>query len=178
MDMIKKTAPLTAADLPQAKSTPPENARLIVLRGPQAGEKIFLQSGMNLFGREEGIIIKDGRVSRRHAQILASQTGFILADLDSTNGTFVNGTQITQPTLLQHGDTIRLGDTILTIRLDEDSQDDPTAVGARPPETRLGRGESTLMGGRLAPKTSNPPPANAPEAPPEAPDEGSDHPST
>ena len=126
-------------------------ARLVIVRGPQAGEKIILKPGENLLGRDEGYILRDGRVSRRHAQIQFIDNEFLLTDLQSTNGTFVNGDQIHQPTSLQHGDTIRLGDTILILRVGGEIEDDPSVVGARTPESKLDRGETTLMVGRISP---------------------------
>jgi predicted component of type VI protein secretion system len=137
------------------QGSPVPKAQLVILRGPQAGEKILLKPGTNLFGREEGFILQDGRVSRRHAQIQNVQNEFILVDLHSTNGTFVNGDQIHQSVLLQHGDSIRLGDTILTFRLETGEGHDPSFVGARTPATNLDRGDSTLLVGRLFPKQAD-----------------------
>ena len=131
-------------------------AQLVILRGPQAGEKIVLKPGLNLFGREQGFILRDGRVSRQHAQIQFVNHELILMDLHSTNGTFVNGNQIHQATLLQHGDSIRMGDTILTLRLEGEGDRDPAIVGARTPDTKLDRGEATLLVGRLFPTPAEP----------------------
>jgi len=144
----------TPGTLDQDRATP--EAYLVILRGSQAGEKIPLQPGVNLLGREEGYILRDGRVSRRHAQIQFIGDEFILVDLHSTNGTFVNGSQVHQATMLQHGDSIRLGDTILTFRQGDESQGDPSIVGARTPETKLDRGDSTLLVGRLIPWHTDP----------------------
>jgi hypothetical protein len=143
-------------------------SRLVILRGPQAGEKILLQPGVNLLGREEGYILRDGRVSRRHAQIQLIQHEYVINDLDSTNGTFLNGNQITQPTVLQHGDTLRLGDTILSFRVEGVVEDDPSIVGARTPDTTLDRGDITLMAGRLIPNPPALPLSGAEEDPQES----------
>lgn len=60
------------------------------------------------------IIINDGRVSRSHLQIILDDSGCYYAiDLDSTNGTFVNGKRISGKTPLQKGDTIVIGNTTL-----------------------------------------------------------------
>jgi pSer/pThr/pTyr-binding forkhead associated (FHA) protein len=54
----------------------------------------------------------DNRVGRHHARIAwsgADPTRFILADLGSRNGTFINGHRVVHPTELQHGDVVQLG---------------------------------------------------------------------
>ena len=119
---------------PVPRPVPPPSASLVVQRGAQAGEIIKLQPGVNLFGREEGILLSDQRISRRHAQIQDVGGEYMLIDLHSTNGSFINGQQITQPTLLQHGDIIRFGDTILMISFAGEGKNDPGMVGARTSE--------------------------------------------
>lgn len=59
--------------------------------------------------RKAGILIPDQRLSRRHAIIRHVQEGFYLTDLNSTNGTYVNGKPISRPTRLKDGDRVRLG---------------------------------------------------------------------
>ena len=150
----------TGSEQPEGQNS---TSRLIILRGPQAGEKILLKLGTNLFGREEGFLLRDARVSRRHAQIQNTEDEFILTDLDSTNGTFVNGNRIDQPISLQHGDSIRMGDTILTFRMEGSTQNDPSIVGARTPDSELEHGDSTLLVGRLYPQNSTQPDENKPQ---------------
>ncbi|MDH7487269.1 MAG: FHA domain-containing protein [Anaerolineae bacterium] len=62
------------------------------------------------------LIIADRRVSRRHAEIYRQEEGFILRDLDSTNGTWLNGQRLSAPALLQDGDIIAIGDVRFTFR--------------------------------------------------------------
>lgn len=60
--------------------------------------------------RKAGISVQDKRLSRRHAMIqYAENQGFFLVDLNSTNGTYLNGEAIRRPVLLKDGDRIRLG---------------------------------------------------------------------
>lgn len=83
----------------------PVNAFLIL-----NGSQIYpLQAGVINLGRrlENQIVIDDPRVSRNHAQLRASRGQYILCDLNSTGGTFVNGQRITQ-SILQPGDVISL----------------------------------------------------------------------
>ncbi|EKQ71050.1 FHA domain-containing protein [Leptolyngbyaceae cyanobacterium JSC-12] len=60
--------------------------------------------------RQAGISVPDKRLSRRHALIqYVSNQGFYLIDLDSTNGTYLNGEAVRRPMLLKDGDRVRLG---------------------------------------------------------------------
>jgi hypothetical protein len=76
-----------------------------------SGEPVLLPSDRQFYiGRAEGnnIVIDDLRASRRHAEILYDGSDFVITDLQSSNGTFVNGEQITsQP--LRNGDVIEIG---------------------------------------------------------------------
>lgn len=62
------------------------------------------------------VIIVERKVSRRHAEIRRQEEGFILRDLDSTNGTWLNGQRLSAPALLQDGDVIAIGDASFTFR--------------------------------------------------------------
>src|SRR5687768_12628371 len=68
---------------------------------------------------ENDIVIDNVRVSRNHAQLRAIKGQFVLFDLNSKWGTFINGRRIIQAILYPH-DTISLGDAILTFK-----QEDP-----------------------------------------------------
>jgi pSer/pThr/pTyr-binding forkhead associated (FHA) protein len=61
------------------------------------------------------VVIADGRVSRHHARIVADGSGFAIEDLQSSNGTFVDGAQV-QHARLQAGSSIVVGETVLAIR--------------------------------------------------------------
>lgn len=68
-----------------------------------------------------GLIIADPRVSRHHAELRREGDGFLLVDLDSTNGTFLNGQSLTRTLPLRDGDMIEwarrgLSSTIPTLR--------------------------------------------------------------
>ena len=81
------------------------------------GAVFLLCSGLNLFGRTEGRMLRDILASRRHLQIDYKDKQYILHDLQSTNGTHLNGKPVTQPVILRHGDVIRVGETILIFEL-------------------------------------------------------------
>ena len=61
------------------------------------------------------VVVDDAGASRQHARIVRTESGFVLTDLGSTNGTMVNGEQI-QEHVLEHGDRITIGETELEFR--------------------------------------------------------------
>ena len=64
---------------------------------------------------DNDVVIGDGRVSRHHARIVAEYGGFAIEDLQSSNGTFVDGAQVRQARL-HPGASIVVGETVLEIR--------------------------------------------------------------
>src|SRR5581483_1707915 len=68
-------------------------------------------------GRVQGndIILPKGNVSKRHSRIVLKDGKFIIVDLKSTNGTYVNGRKITSPLVVKSTDKIYIGDFILSI---------------------------------------------------------------
>jgi pSer/pThr/pTyr-binding forkhead associated (FHA) protein len=90
------------------------------------------------------IVLTDTQVSRQHARVTVSDTGVTITDLNSANGTRVNGTPITGPTSLRDGDTIQIGIT----------QFQGGGMGAAPDAD----GETTIGSGAAVPPHSAPPP--------------------
>jgi hypothetical protein len=82
---------------------------------------------------ENAITIADGSVSSKHARILRGESGFVLEDLQSRNGTFVNGEKVTEPRALADGDILRLGKILLTFNVASENTPTPTTQ----PEMRL-----------------------------------------
>jgi parallel beta-helix repeat protein len=105
---------------------------LTVETGTQAGQSFQLASYMRL-GRtaDNEIHISDPQLSRHHAAVTQSGSGYIVADLDSTNGTFLNEQKITAPQPLQEGDRIRVGGTTLVFRW-MPAEAEPTVLGPAP----------------------------------------------
>ncbi len=99
-------------------------AQIVVLQGTLGDQEYELVHIQSSIGRssDNDIPIPDPEVSRRHAQITQSGSQYSINDLGSTNGTFVNEQRVEQPTLLQSGDSIRLGDTINLRFFQEDPQ--------------------------------------------------------
>ena len=78
------------------------------------GRRVPLGEQPLVIGRSAdcGIVVADARASRQHAEIRAQGNGFVVHDLDSMNGTLVNGTAIREHPLAD-GDEVRLGNTVL-----------------------------------------------------------------
>lgn len=89
--------------------------------------KHFAQPEITM-GRDPGcdVPIMDDTVSARHAQLVYHHGQWWLEDLASTNGTMLNGSPITMPTVITSGDEIRCGSTQLGISLSENVIIEPT----------------------------------------------------
>ncbi len=87
-----------------------------ITHGAQAGQLVALGDEV-LIGRapECALVLDDDYVSTKHARISKTPTGYVLEDLGSTNGTFVNNVRITLPTSFGIGDTLRIGRTNLAV---------------------------------------------------------------
>jgi pSer/pThr/pTyr-binding forkhead associated (FHA) protein len=92
------------------------SAVLVVTQGPAAGQRFELDSEVVL-GREgvSATIADDSELSRRHAVVRPAAGGFEIEDLGSRNGTFVNGQKIEGPMRLSGGESIKIGQTVLTL---------------------------------------------------------------
>src|SRR5215207_8089237 len=92
------------------KPAGPGQLELIVRAGPDAGRTIPLQAAVMTVGRDPAvdITLDDAKLSRHHARLEPRPEGVVLVDLQSTNGTFVNGQRALQPTLLRVGDELVL----------------------------------------------------------------------
>jgi hypothetical protein len=123
-------------------------ATLVVRQGPQAGMSFPLAGNQIVIGREEGmdIALQDPESSRRHALVSWRGGQFVIEDLGSTNGTFVNGVQITAPQVLNPGDSIGIGQTALVFHTTEtqmDSQLPPQQAPAYSAAPASGAGEES-----------------------------------
>jgi hypothetical protein len=80
------------------------------------GQTLVLSDGMRIGRHDDNdVTLADGRVSRHHARIVADDGGFAIEDLQSSNGTFVDGTRV-QRARLHAGTSIVVGETVLEIR--------------------------------------------------------------
>ena len=132
---------------------------LEVTQGPAAGTRLEIGDEMAV-GRLEPApadLAGDRELSRRHARFWRAAGGQLLVeDLDSANGTFVNGNRIDRSALLTGGDSVNVGATTLVVR-----EDKPTRVRAEPPQA--------LTAAATAPPPLAPPAASEPPPGREAP---------
>ena len=110
-DLDSETGDELAADEAAAVATlPPGTALLAVLRGPNAGSRFLLDSDLTLVGRhpDSDIFLDDVTVSRRHAEFYRQGGRFVVRDVGSLNGTYVNRERI-EETDLHEGDEVQVG---------------------------------------------------------------------
>jgi len=107
------------------------NVSLIVTEGDDSG-KIFRLLGTDdkIVGRSSrsNIILQDAGVSRQHCRIDLHARGLVIQDLNSKNGTSVNGKPIRDKALLADGDTIELGRTVLKVRIEPSTESAATSL--------------------------------------------------
>ena len=96
-----------------------ENAtRLVITSGAKAGAEFPLGHDEITIGRssDSAIIIRDDYTSTHHARIMLWNGRWMIQDLDSTNGTFLNGSRVTVPTPIPLGATVKVGATTFELR--------------------------------------------------------------
>jgi len=110
--------------------------QLVMHSGPTPGKTFPMEGDVLTIGREAGnqIIINDAEVSRKHTQFVLQGGKYVVTDLGSTNGTFVNGQRVTGQHVLQPGEIISLGEQI-SLLFESVTMVDPNAtmLSAKPP---------------------------------------------
>lgn len=88
--------------------------QLIMRAGPMPGKIFPLQKNEIYIGRDPAndIVIADVEVSRKHARLTMQPGGYVLEDLGSTNGTYINGQRLLGPHVLRAGEVIQLGENV------------------------------------------------------------------
>jgi pSer/pThr/pTyr-binding forkhead associated (FHA) protein len=103
---------------------------LIIVQGPGTGHTFTLGTDPVIIGREAPsakFVIADPAVSRRHAQISRQDDGYVIEDLNSTNGTFINAQRVVGVVPLTPGDLIEFG-TAATLSFDSLDLDNVTML--------------------------------------------------
>lgn len=118
-DMFGRRVPVSALARDTAVEAPVSTGplRFSVTQGEQQGLSIPATETINL-GRsaDSTFVLQDDYASARHAQIVQRDNGsWMLRDLDSTNGTFVNGRRVSEPIEIAPGDIIRIGRTLMRL---------------------------------------------------------------
>ncbi len=101
-----------------AKQQKVKGSKLVVIEGPLNGTIVPLGNVQITIGRapDSTLIIDDDYASSRHARIYPSEGSWVVEDLGSTNGTWIDRTRITSPTVLPVGAPLRVGRTTLQIQ--------------------------------------------------------------
>ena len=101
------------------RSAPEEDGMFTIIISEKGGaerRETFDKNEINV-GRVQGndLMLPKGNVSKHHARLLFRDGRFIVTDLKSTNGTYVNGRKISQATIVREGDKIYIGDFVLRL---------------------------------------------------------------
>ncbi|MCI0359450.1 MAG: ATP-binding protein [Planctomycetaceae bacterium] len=119
-------------------------ATLFVMQGRDKGKRFDLRGEGITLGRDGSnrIQLNDSEISRRHAEVRRTSEGIVLADLASSNGTFVNLEKIGER-LLKNGDRVQIGRTLLLFT----DADDRSSVNLAHDVDIVGLGSASLAGG-------------------------------
>lgn len=106
--------------------------QLIMRSGPTPGAAYTLEGDQLTVGRDSTneIVINDAEVSRRHARLTFQGGKYVLEDLGSTNGTFVNGQRLAGQRVLKPGEVVSFGEQIMLVF--EATTSDPGATVMSP----------------------------------------------
>ena len=127
-------------------------------------------------GRVQGndIVLPKGNVSKRHAKIVYKENKFIVVDLKSTNGTYVNGHKIASPQVIKGSDKVFIGDFVIEIESGADAG--AGAPAPAPPPVPQPPPNQPPMPRNPQPQPPPPMPRNPAPAPPPSPPVGANRP--
>jgi pSer/pThr/pTyr-binding forkhead associated (FHA) protein len=118
---VPPPAPVTPATEPHRApplATAQTARRLVITSGPREGVEIDLPAEQLTIGRssESGLVIRDDYTSTHHARLMLWNDEWVIQDLDSTNGTFLDGVRVTLPTPVPIGKPVTIGTTSFELR--------------------------------------------------------------
>ena len=95
-----------------------EKGWLIIETGPNEGGTYHIRQDVLTIGRAPTNLVQivHSSVSRRHAQMRKTAQGFTVTDLKSSNGTYINGKRLTEPSILNHNDVLQIGEVTLRFK--------------------------------------------------------------
>src|SRR5574338_1219870 len=95
----------------------PGQYQLVMRSGPTPGAVFPLEGDQLMIGRDSSnsVSISDAEVSRRHARLTFQGGKYVIEDLGSTNGTFVNGQRLAGPRVLKAGEVVSFGEQIVMV---------------------------------------------------------------
>ncbi|TFC09524.1 FHA domain-containing protein [Cryobacterium algoritolerans] len=118
------TEQLTARSAAPPAGSGPERAtarnatRLVITSGPKSGTEFPLTSDSVTIGRsgDSSLVIRDDYTSTHHARLMLWNEEWMIQDLDSTNGTFLNGSRLAVPTPVPLNTPVKIGATSFELR--------------------------------------------------------------
>ena len=133
--------------------------QFVMRSGPTPGAIYPLEGDQLVIGRDaaSGVAISDAEVSRKHARLNFQGGKYVLEDLGSTNGTFVNGQRLSGPTVLKSGDVVSLGEQIVLMY---------EGLSSDAGSTMMSRGSHPRPAQTAVPSPAMVPPAQPAYAPP------------
>ena len=107
---IESIEEIASSILEDIKKIPEGSSGLVIIKGPNIGDKFLINKSKLTIGRnlESDIFLDDITVSRKHAVIKRSGNDFLIKDSISLNGSYVNG-EIVNDVVLKNGDRIQIG---------------------------------------------------------------------
>ncbi len=107
--------------------------QFVMRSGPTPGATFSLEGDQLVIGRDtaSAVTINDAEVSRKHARLTFQGGKYVIEDLGSTNGTFVNGQRLVSPVVLKSGDVVSLGEQIVLMYETLSSDPGATVMSAR-----------------------------------------------
>ena len=132
--------------------------QFVMRSGPTPGAVYPLEGDQLIIGRDAttGVAIDDAEVSRKHARMTFQGGKYVIEDLGSTNGTFVNGQRLVSATVLKPGDVVSLGEQIVLMYEGLSADSGATVIGRKAP-----RPATAVATPSPAPQFYAPPPAAA-----------------
>jgi pSer/pThr/pTyr-binding forkhead associated (FHA) protein len=119
---------------------------LEIVEGPDAGARARLSASF-VIGRDPGLelTLTDAQVSRRHARLTIDRDRILVEDLNSSNGTFVNGNPVQARTRLKVGDELVLGASVLHVLGSDGAATVTSAVRPVPPALAIPEGRPDFV---------------------------------
>lgn len=115
---VKTRAPKPAKPPRASRGKKVKGTRLVITEGPLTGTEIPLDGAQITLGRapDSTIVVDDDYASSRHARIFESEGVWMVEDLGSTNGTWLDRARITAPAVIPLNTSIRVGRTTLQMQ--------------------------------------------------------------
>lgn len=168
-DRLRNTVHGMEAAVPPGGRPPAAGAlaSLLVRSGSLSGQRLAVKTPIVNVGRADynDVVVPDPSVSTSHAKLQRREGVWVLVDLDSTNGTFVDGERVKGETPLAPGAMVRLGDVQLVFEPTDDAHGVAKGGGTQVLKTPHSLAPSVSSPPSAPPRSSPPPPPKAPPAP-------------